>query len=184
MAGADNEIDAFTGGDHDHGRCVADAVAAAAALCLRRGVRLTEIRRRVLELVWASHNPVGAYDILDRLGRERGRVAPPTVYRALEFLCAQRLVHRIDSMNAFVGCAFPGAPHRAYFLICGRCGNAAEIDDRSLRSALDALADRAGFLVEQETVELSGVCPQCRPSPTDPKPELRPAGHSPSPCGP
>ncbi len=162
MTDADNDFGAFTGTGHDHDRCVADAVAAAAALCHRRGVRLTELRRRVLELVWASHNPVGAYDILDRLGRERRRVAPPTVYRALEFLCAERLVHRIDSRNAFVGCAFPGAPHRAYFLICGRCGNAAEIDDRPLRSALDSLAARAGFLVEQETVELSGLCPQCR----------------------
>ena len=155
-------LNAFTGTRHDHARCVAGALDAATALCQRRGVRLTALRRRVLELVWASHSPVGAYDILDSLRQDRRRVAPPTVYRALEFLRAQRFVHRIDSLNAFVGCAFPGAAHRAYFLICRDCGNAAEIDDRSLRSALDSLADRAGFLIKQETVELNGLCPQCR----------------------
>src|SRR3954453_3718975 len=93
--------------DHDHADCVAAALGAAERLCARRGARLTELRRRVLELIWRSHEPIGAYALLDRLGRERGRVAPPTVYRALEFLIAHGLVHRIASLNAFIGCVHP-----------------------------------------------------------------------------
>jgi Fur family zinc uptake transcriptional regulator len=137
----------FPAGDHDHARCVVGAVAAAAALCNARGARLTELRRRVLEIVWASHSPVGAYDILELLRRERRRAAPPTVYRTLEFLCEHRLVHRIDTLNAFVGCTFPGAPHRPYFLLCSHCGTAAEIDDRELGRAVG---------------RLKGLCPHCR----------------------
>ena len=150
--------------DHDHDQCVDDAVRVATEFCQERGLRLTELRQRVLELVWASHRPIGAYDIMEQLRAERGRVAPPTVYRALDFLCAHRFVHRIDSQNAFVGCAYPGASHRAYFLICDSCGTAAEIDDQPLRTALDRLARQAGFELAQETVELTGVCPQCQAS--------------------
>jgi Fur family transcriptional regulator, zinc uptake regulator len=152
----------FVAEDHDHESCVETAVTAAGAVCEQRGERLTPLRRRVLELVWASHSPVGAYDLMERLGRERGRVAPPTIYRALDFLCQQRLVHRIDSLNAFVGCAHPGRAHAAYFMICRRCRAAAEIVDPDLRTAMAQSADRAGFLVEGETVELHGVCPHCR----------------------
>ncbi len=152
----------FTETGHDHDKCVADALAAATALCEARGLRLTSLRRRVLELVWHSHEPVGAYAILDRLSRERGRVAPPTVYRALDFLVEHGLVHRIDSLNAFFGCVAPGAAHRAYFLICEACGSAAEIDDRALARALARCAEGAGFAVQKETVEIKGVCPTCQ----------------------
>ena len=88
---------------HDHRRCVTTALDRAAKVCAAKGARLTAIRRQVLELVWQSHRPVGAYDILAALGRKRDYVAPPTVYRALEFLRAQGLVHRIEGLNAFVG---------------------------------------------------------------------------------
>ena len=152
----------FHASDHDHAQCVAEAVDAATSFCQERGLRLTELRRRVLELVWASHRPIGASDIMEQLRTERRRVAPPTVYRALDFLCAHRFVHRIDSLNAFIGCAYPGASHRAYFLICETCGTTAEIDDRPLRTALDRLAEQAGFRLAQETVELTGICPQCQ----------------------
>ena len=89
---------------HDHAHCVAGALAEADALCARLGVRLTELRRRVLELVWQSHKPLGAYDILAVLSEQDGRrAAPPTVYRALDFLLENSLVHRIASLNAFTG---------------------------------------------------------------------------------
>jgi len=152
---------AFEPSDHDHSRCVADALAAADRLCEAQGQRLTPLRRRVLELVWLSHSPVGAYDLLALLSRDGRRAAPPTVYRALEFLTARRLVHRIDSLNAFVGCVYPGLSHRAYFLICDGCGSAAELDDPGLRGALETAAKRAGFAVREETVELRGRCPNC-----------------------
>jgi len=147
---------------HDHDRCVADALAAAGQLCVERGQRLTPLRRRVLELVWGSHRPVGAYELLDLLRQERGRVAPPTVYRALEFLLDQGLVHRVESRNAYIGCNRPGRRHRAHFMICNRCGMAAEVDDAALTGAIASLAERAAFAVESETVELTGLCPGCR----------------------
>lgn len=152
----------FPGPRHDHAACVAQAIAEAERVCAKRGARLTPIRRRVLELVWEGHGPVGAYDILERLSGERRRAAPPTVYRALDFLAEHGLVHRIESRNAFVGCAQPGAAHRAHFLLCGACGDAAELDDAALHAALAGLAARAGFTIERETVELRGLCPKCR----------------------
>ena len=106
---------------HDHRHCLKDALDRAAALCRDRGVRLTPIRRRVLELVWSGHRPLGAYDILDALQAERRGAAPPTVYRALDFLREQGLVHRIESRNSFVGCPDPDTPHGGQFLICRTC---------------------------------------------------------------
>ena len=146
---------------HDHDHCVADALARADRVCSRSGGRLTEIRRRVLEIVWASHRPVGAYDILQNLAAERGRVAPPTVYRALEFLVSHGLVHRIDRLNAFVGCPRPDEPHGAAFLICRACGEVAEVETELLDQAMRSIADQARFEVESRTVELSGLCRTC-----------------------
>jgi len=152
----------FAAGAHDHRQCVTDALDAAGRLCRDRGERLTPLRQRVLELVWDSHRPIGAYEILDLLRRERGRVAPPTVYRALEFLLDQGLVHRVESRNAYIGCDRPEHRHRAHFMLCTGCGLAAEVDDDALTGAIAALARRAAFAVEQETVELTGLCPVCR----------------------
>ena len=153
---------AFRPKGHDHSDCMADALQAAERLCARRGARLTEIRRRVLELVWCSHQPVGAYALLERLGRERGRVAPPTVYRALDFLIAHGLVHRIASLNAYIGCAHPGRDHIGQFLVCSACGSAAELDDRRIDRAVRSGAEAAGFAVERPVIELAGRCPNCR----------------------
>lgn len=146
---------------HDHGRCVAEAVAAAVALCARRNLRLTELRRRVLELVWGGHQPMGAYDILEELRLERRRAQPPTVYRALDFLMENGLVHRIESLNAFVGCGAPDRPHGGQFLICRRCRAVAEMDDPEIVSVLSRNAARAGFRVARQTVELDGLCSAC-----------------------
>ncbi len=151
---------AFPDSRHDHGGCVASALAAAERLCAERGVRLTPLRRRVLELVWLGHRPVGAYAILERLAGERP-VAPPTVYRALEFLAAQGLIHRIERLNAFIGCVDPVTPHAGQFLICGDCGTAAELADRRIDAAIAASAAELGFEVRARTVEVVGLCPDC-----------------------
>ena len=163
MSGASTSdpADPFPDLGHDHDRCIETALASAAALCEERGVRLTQLRRQVLELIWASHRPIGAYEILNRLVVGRGPTAPPTVYRALEFLSDQRLVHRIDTLNAFVGCGSPVRAHKAYFLICSRCGDAAEVADEGLDAALAEVAQQAGFAVRNETVELAGICARC-----------------------
>jgi len=151
----------FPAARHDHRRCLAAALAAAERLCRARGSRLTALRRRVLELVWRNHEPIGAYAILDNL-RARGRVAAPTtVYRALDFLAAEGLVHRIESLNAFVGCIDPRTPHRGQFLICHGCGAAAELEDPRVEAAIEASAVDVGFQVASRTIEVMGLCPNC-----------------------
>jgi Fur family zinc uptake transcriptional regulator len=156
----------FAARGHDHSSCIVSALDGAEKRCSRRGERLTPLRRRVLELVWRGHRPVGAYDLLALLQDERGRVAPPTIYRALEFLCDQGLVHRLDSLQAFIGCGHPGAHdeahHAAHFLICQDCGLAVEMRDGQLDGAILGLAARAGFAIADETVEISGLCADCQ----------------------
>ena len=151
--------------DHDHEGCRSSALAAAEAECRRRGARLTDIRRRVLELVWDSHQAVGAYTLLERLGREGRAAAPPTVYRALDFLLAHGLIHRVERLNAFIGCPRPGHPPGGLVLLCRACGLAVEVEDAATDAALAALADRLGFVADRRTVDLEGQCPSCRDSP-------------------
>jgi Fur family zinc uptake transcriptional regulator len=148
---------------HDHRHCIDDALAEADALCARQGVRLTALRKRVLELVWQSHKPLGAYDILGVLTEEDGRrAAPPTVYRALDFLLENGLVHRIASLNAFVGCNHPGESHQGQFLICRHCHAAIELERPAISDAIVAGARDVGFAVEGQTVEVVGLCAACR----------------------
>ena len=148
---------------HDHSHCVRDALAEAEALCARDGLRLTALRKRVLELVWASHKPLGAYDILGVLTEEDGRrAAPPTVYRALEFLLENGLVHRIASLNAFVGCNHPGEAHQGQFLICRSCQVSIELEQPAVHQAILDGASAVGFQVEGQTVEVVGQCAACR----------------------
>jgi len=162
----------FAPAGHDHRACVDDALTAADTLCTGRGVRLTPLRRRVLELVWDSHKPVGAYAVLEALeadrragadkeGADRGPVAPPTVYRALDFLLENGLIHRIEMLNAYIGCSRPEEGHSGQFLLCGGCGAAAELDSDALLGTIDAEAARRGFSVRRVTVEVDGLCPDC-----------------------
>ncbi|SIS13646.1 Fur family transcriptional regulator, zinc uptake regulator [Aquipseudomonas alcaligenes] len=148
---------------HDHSRCVASALAEAESLCAKQGTRLTALRKRVLELVWASHKPLGAYDILAVLSEEDGRrAAPPTVYRALDFLLENGLVHRIASLNAFIGCIHPGELHQGQFLICKACHAAIELELPSISEAIASGARAVGFAVENQTVEVVGLCAGCQ----------------------
>jgi Fur family transcriptional regulator, zinc uptake regulator len=146
---------------HDHRACMADTLVAAESLAQSRGEKLTKLRRRVLEIVLESHRPMGAYDMLGALARDGGKPAPPTVYRALDFLRVQGFVHRIDSLNAFVACFAPAKAHRSHFLLCRACGSATEIEDEALESALASAAARADFAAERETVEIKGLCADC-----------------------
>ena len=154
-------VKAFHGAHHAHGRCVGRALNRADALCRQRGARLTAMRWRVLELVWDSHKAVKAYDLLDRLSDGNKPVRPPTVYRALEFLMAHGLVHRVDSLNAFVGCSGADSHHNAQFLICQVCGEVSEMSGAAIGKAVARQAEQAGFTVRRQTVELHGECPRC-----------------------
>ena len=161
-AEAPAEAPAFPEQDHDHARCVEDAIADAVTRCAERGARLTPLRRRVLEIVWQSHRPLGAYAILDVLSAEGRTAAPPTVYRALDFLLAHGLLHRIASLNAFVGCSDPGHRTSCQFLICEGCGTALELRDAGIEAAIERVGEERGFSGRRHTVEIAGRCPTCR----------------------
>ena len=151
----------FPDPEHDHRACIEEALSQAEALCRERGVRLTPLRRRVLEIIWESHAPLGAYDVLERMNAAGERNAPPTAYRALDFLLKHGLIHRIESLNAFVGCAMPGDAHKAQFFICRDCGTVAETHSEKIGEAIEASATQAGFQVDTPVVEISGQCPEC-----------------------
>ena len=159
---------AFHKGGHEHQACIEDALSRAEGVCRERGVRLTPLRRRVLELVWGSHRAVKAYDLLAALGDAVGAAKPPTVYRALEFLMAQGLVHRIDSLNAFVGCPQPNHRHSAQFLICGGCGEVSEMNAVGIDRAVADEAAESGFALSRAIIEVHGTCPRCVTLPSSP----------------
>ena len=141
---------------------VDEHLARADALCTRLGARLTPLRRLVLELVVRSGRPVGAYELLDRIREQGHRGAPPTVYRALEFLQQHGLVHRIAMANAFVACSHPGDDHHALILLCTCCGNAVELEQSPVSASVEASAEAVGFQVPGQPIEVAGTCALCR----------------------
>ena len=150
---------------HNHKRCVQQAMADAREVCRRANARLTPIRERVLELVWQSHKPLGAYELLASLAKDGHNAAPPTVYRALDFLLQHGLVHRIASLNAFTGCSHAGEQHTGLFLICDQCQNVLELEAPAVFQAVDSLTKAEGFQTHDATIEVSGRCPACLDSP-------------------
>ncbi|MEE8436332.1 MAG: Fur family transcriptional regulator [bacterium] len=148
-------------GDHNHQRCVAEAMHRAEAVCKDSGARMTSLRRMVLEQVWRGHDAVKAYDILAWLGRRRPSAKPPTVYRALQFLQEEGLVHRLESLNAFVGCSQPRSSHQGQFLICGECGQVSEMEALEITRLVSESARDKGFIPHRQTIEVHGVCGQC-----------------------
>jgi Fur family zinc uptake transcriptional regulator len=154
---------AFPPPDHDHERCSSDALAHAEALCAERSERLTPTRRQVLQSLLATHRPLGAYELIDRLAAEGARPAPITVYRALDFLQAQGLVHRIESRNAFVACIHShDSGNPVVFLLCDRCGAVGEVDSSAAANALKAAARAVGFTPKTPVIEIAGICANCR----------------------
>lgn len=141
------------------------ALAAAERQCAARGAQLTPLRRLVLKLVLEAGQPIGAYALLDRLKGERGGAAPPTIYRALDFLLEHGLIHKLERLNAFLPCveASHGHDHAHphQFLICRQCGRTAEVGDHAVAAALEAAAARLGFRLERATVEAEGLCAGC-----------------------
>lgn len=135
----------------------------AEALCRARGVRLTSQRRRVLGILCESERPLGAYEILAEMGGNGRAHAPPTVYRALDFLLEQGLVHKLESLHAFVGCNHPEHPHCGQFLICSGCGEVTEIEHHEIDSSLREAAYATGFQPERRVVEIIGTCRHCAP---------------------
>lgn len=133
----------------------------AEVLCRERGVRLTEQRKTVLQLLCASDKPISAYELLDQMRGVLKNPAPPTVYRALDFLLEQGLVHKLESLHAYVGCTHPDHSHASQFLICDGCGEVTEVEDASVTESLRAAGQARGFRAKRPIVEVLGTCAQC-----------------------
>ncbi len=147
---------------HRHPHAPARFVRAVENVCSERGLRLTAVRRRILELIAAEAKPVKAYDLLDSLRGERHGAAPPTVYRALDFLMEHGFIHRLASINAYTGCHHPEHAHAVPFFICDSCDSAIELCDNGVAELLDAQAATLGFLPQSQSLEVHGQCASCR----------------------
>ncbi len=133
------------------------ALAAAETLCNQRGERLTPVRRRVLELVLTADAPVKAYDLLEALKPGEGSAKPPTVYRALDFLMGVGLVHKIEALNAFVGCTHSHGCGGAGLFICTNCGM---VEERPAETQASNIPP--GFVIERSVIEYFGHCANCQ----------------------
>lgn len=135
----------------------------AEAVCREHGARFTPLRRRVFEFIVDAGRPMTAYELLARLAADGGNPAPPTVYRALEFLQAHGLIHRLASQSRWVMCDHPEDPHGGLFLVCSSCGRAVEWTDREVSRVVHSSANAAGFRIGSEVLpEIEGVCGECR----------------------
>src|SRR5690242_483067 len=140
------------------------------AVCQQRNANLTELRRHLLGLILDSASPTGAYELLDQLRQTRRGAVPPTVYRTLDFLLDQGLIHKVERLSAFVGCVAgctvdpdgESHAHAAQFLICRKCGRVLEMQDPDLVSVLGRAAKEAGFSISSATIEAEGLCSTCR----------------------
>lgn len=151
---------------HDHGLCSADALTRAEALITQRGLRLTPVRRRALEILLESHRALGAYDMLARLVEDGFGNQPPVAYRALEFLEDHGLAHRVRRLNAYTACMHMGEVHTAAFLICATCNAVSEAASAPAIAALETAARARGFVIKATTIEAVGLCPACQQAAT------------------
>ncbi len=147
--------------NHDHTQCIHKAITQAEQLCLARGVQLTPIRHKILELIWNSHQAVKAYDLLDQIRPVNDAAKPSTVYRALDFLMEQGLIHRVESLNAFVGCHCSGTQHDLLLLLCLHCHNVEERPASLVITALNEELQLAAFTPQRKTIEIQGICQSC-----------------------
>ena len=151
----------FPAAHHNHDDCTTDLISRAERICERRGSRLTGQRRDILSCVAQSHAAAGAYDIIDRMAERGARPAPITVYRALDFLEAHGLVHKIESRNAFVACSRAHEGRPAALLICEACGIVAELDAPEAFAPIVKAAVAQGFHPSRTVIEMAGTCSEC-----------------------
>jgi Fur family zinc uptake transcriptional regulator len=147
--------------EQGHTQCVGEAIVFAEKICLARGVRLTPIRHQVLKLIWDSHKAVKAYDLLEWIRPLQKTAKPSTIYRALDFLIKQGLIHRVESLNAFVACSCSEHQHDSLLLICKHCN---EVEERPAPKVMDALAqelNQSGFVLQSKALEAQGICGRC-----------------------
>ena len=132
------------------------------AACERQGLHMTPLRLSILAILGESPAPLGAYAIIEALSKREGKpIAPPTVYRTLEFFLAHGFLHKIESRNAFARCEHLGHAHQGVLLLCEKCGRSDEIEDHSVVLALQETVDRVGFHARRQMIEMVGLCRDC-----------------------
>jgi Fur family zinc uptake transcriptional regulator len=149
----------------EHKRCEDDALLRAEEICQRKGLRFTELRRKVLAIIWENNGPAKAYDILDKLKENDASAKPPTVYRTLDFLLKNGLVHKLSSINAYVGCSHPQQHNDCYFLICYRCKEIEECCNSGLSQIIANTVNINKFSPNHVTLEIQGECQKCKAAP-------------------
>lgn len=133
----------------------------AETLCNQRGRRLTPIRRKVLEILLRRQRSVKAYELLEEIREVQPGAAPPTVYRALDFLIAEGLIHRLDAVNAWAACMDAAGDPHDILVICTECGAVAEFSDPVLHRQLAQKVAGAGFVLDHHETELRALCNPC-----------------------
>lgn len=146
---------------HSHKKCIKEALDHAEKICLARKCRLTPIRKKVLQLIWESHKPIKAYDLLAQLSSADFIEKPPTVYRALQFLLGNHLIHRIESLNAFIGCNVNHEGLDSKFFICNACNEVEELIEPKVNKTLNDVSQKQGFIPSLVNIEIHGTCSQC-----------------------
>ena len=129
--------------------------------CQRQGIKLTPLRQLVLKLICQQPQPISAYELLRELRKIRPNAEPPTVYRVLEFLQQQHILHRIESNNSYIVCLHPEEPHQSQILLCTQCGVASEVHDDDVVGAVNACAKQYHFKIDQGITEIRGLCSKC-----------------------
>lgn len=147
---------------HDHVDCIAEATSAVERRCATQSLRLTPVRRQVLEILLREHVALGAYDILEHLRQAGFKSQPPVAYRALDFLVTNGFAHKVERLNAFIACSYPDESHSPAFMICRNCDVVAEARSTPVKGTLGAAARSAGFRIERTVVEAEGLCPVCQ----------------------
>ncbi|MDQ7091107.1 MAG: transcriptional repressor [Methylococcales bacterium] len=147
---------------HNHQRCITQALNSAEKICQQKNIRLTPIRKHIFELIWLNHKAVGAYDLLETLQLKDPKAKPVTIYRALDFLLESGLVHKIESLNAFVGCLQPEFEHQSILLICDQCHQADEVEAQPIFEGIYKIAEQNVFTPKNISLELHGICHVCR----------------------
>jgi Fur family zinc uptake transcriptional regulator len=136
----------------------------ATVIFAEKNIRFTDLRRKVFEEIASTHASVGAYEVLDRLAKKGTRLAPISVYRALDALLEAGVVHRLESKNAYFACRRMDKPRTGrppIFLSCEKCGAVQEVDGDEIFHAIDSAASDASFETRVRFVEVSGTCQEC-----------------------
>ncbi|MCH2038222.1 MAG: transcriptional repressor [Rickettsiales bacterium] len=144
-----------------HHHCINQAIKDAEEICESKGSRLTDLRRRVLELIWADHQSIKAYDLLSELKKEIPSAKPPTIYRALDFLLEHGLIHKIHSLNAYIGSTTPNMERPSFLLICTSCQKVTESDDAEYKELIENIPNAHNFLPQKMSLEIEGLCGDC-----------------------